>query len=775
MSLTLDDAGRPSLRCVADDLTLYDAMQLARSGQAASGELLFAGHPEQFALWLDTYTGEDSGWSASQRERFEGIVSVWLHEQRSLGSLRLSDVTAGQRLRDDCVDALPACLVDYLRPSAPPWVERADEAGLPDSASFLAQASAHSMLGLLRGRSDRHALLAWIRRIRGARTLARVTVPLFDCLDQTGLAARNLRFAAWWHGPWCLIGRHAVCPVHMVSVNAYGRLSARTCLTDGASAWSFEAMWSAWDRPVDPVFDVHRNEDALKPLDMPGPAGAMVASMLLHGIGPDTQSARPPASLLGDLVAALRESRFRLRCGLLASLESEPLAESQHMGHYHYLLGDGVAERRRNRAQAISIAPLLLDDLAGGRAPATRLAIDIGARLYPAIARDLGAPVWVARRLPVIGLQAWQAAGRNPQRAAQHIAGLIELCGPQAPHADLAALCALHQIWRAGRWLTTAGESSTRVIRRQLIQMAGKQAAQRGWESVQAIMGVSSIADGATQPLRVTCDPDAGNDWVEYLLWLLQVIELVNQAKRDATPPGRFGAMTMAALVELLRGLTLSDLPRLAQRWRAALAARDGAHLPVASETGPGDAAILLAPCTLPLSGFRIQQLLAAEDLHAEGTAMQHCAATYAARAARGHSLIVRMQHPQDGTRATLEFRHEPPPQGQWTLVQASAYRNDRPDKATLMAADECLQHLNDVSSRIDPNRLKPYILGTYQFDFDPYIDSVVAIMLEAESDHRFVPGAASGGMVRRLQQAFDVAAKPYSRETSALLKWGSR
>ena len=135
MSLALDDDGRPSLRCVADDLTLYDAMQLARSGQAARGELLFAGHPDQFALWLDTHTGEDSGWSAPQRERFEGIVSVWLHVQRGLGLLTLSDVTSGQRLRDDCVDALPTCLVDYLCPSGPPWIERTDAVCLNDEAS----------------------------------------------------------------------------------------------------------------------------------------------------------------------------------------------------------------------------------------------------------------------------------------------------------------------------------------------------------------------------------------------------------------------------------------------------------------------------------------------------------------------------------------------------------------------------------------------------------------------------------------------------------------
>lgn len=756
MSLTLDDAGQPSLRCVADDLTLHDAMQLARSGQAASGELLFAGHPDQFALWLDTHTGEDSGWSAPQRERFEGIVSVWLHVQRSRGWLRLSDVTAGERLRDGCVDALPACLLDYLRPSAPPRVGRADEPGRQDSANLLAQASAHSMLGLLRDRGDRRALLEWMRAIPTARTLARVTVPLFDCLDQAGLAARNLRFAAWWLGPWCLIGRHAVCPVHMVSVNAYGRLSARTCLTDGASAWSFEAMWNAWDRPVDPVFDVHRNEDALKPLDMPGSAGAMVASMVLHGFGPETRSARPPAGLLADLVTALREARFPLRCGLLASLESEPLAWAQHMGHYHYLLGDGVAERRRNRTQAIRLAPLLLDDLASGRALATRVAIDIGARLYPAIARDLGVPVWVARRLPVIGLPAWQAAGWNPRRAAQHIASLIESCGPQAPPADLAALCALKQIWRVCGWLMTDGRKTTDLMRRQLLHMAGWEAAGRGWKSVQAIMGVSMHPAAGGRGGSITCDPDAGTDWLEYLAWLLQAIQLVNHAKVDASDPGLYLPRSMAALAELLRGLTLSDLPRLARRWRAALATRDGAQLPGASATGADDPAILFAPCILPASGCRIEQLLTAHELHAEGTAMQHCVATYAARAASGRSLIVRLHHPQNGTRATLELCCTLSPMEPWALVQVSAYRSGHPDAATCMAANECLQHLNHVSQQVDPACLQPYLTAAAQVDLDPYSEGVLAFLQDPASEHRFVPGATAGGVMWRLQQVFD-------------------
>ena len=758
MSLTLDDAGQPSLRCMADDLTLYDAMQLARSGQAARGELLFAGHPDQFALWLDTHTGEDSGWSTPQGERFEATVTVWLHLQRSLGLLRLSDMTAGEHLRDGCVDALPACLIDYLQPSAPPWVERADEAGRPDGVSLLAHASAHSVLGLLRGRGDRHAVLAWMRGIRRARTLARVTVPLFDWLDQA-LTARDLRFAAWWHGNGCLIGRHAVCPVHMVSVNAYGRLSARTCLTDGASAWSFEAMWNAWDRPVDPVFDVHRNEDALKPLDMPGPACTMVASMVLHGLGSDTRSARPPASLLAALVTALREARFPLRCGLLASLESEPLAWAQHMGHYHYLLGDGVAERRRNRTQAIRLAPLLLDDLASGRAPASRLAIDMGNRLYPAIARDLGVPVWVIRRLPVIGGQAWQAAGRNPQGAAKHIAGLIEPCGPQAPHADLAALRALNQIWRAGGWLMTNGRKTTDLIRRQLLHMAGKEAAKRGWESVQAIMGVSMRAADGDQDDGITCDPDAGTDWVEYLAWLLQAIQLVNQAKMDLSDPEQYLAYltrSMAALAELLRGLTLSDLPRLARRWRAALAAREEVQQAVASANGTGDAAILFAPCMLPVSGCLIEQLLAAPDLHAEGTAMQHCVATYAARIASRRSLIVRLQHPQNGMRATLEFRCTLSPMAPWALVQVSAYCNSAPDAATCAAANECLQHVNHVSQQVDPSCLQPYITAAARVDLAPYSEGVLAFLQDPASEHRCVPGAFAGGVVPRLQQVFD-------------------
>jgi len=429
------------------------------------------------------------------------------------------------------------------------------------------------------------------------------------------------------------------------------------------------------------------------------------------------------------------------------------------VGHHHYLLGDGVAEHRRNRAQAISIVPLLLDDLAGGRAPATRLAIDTGSRLHPAIARDLAVPVWAARRLPVIELQAWQAAGRNPQGAAKHIAGLIELCGPQAPHADLPALCALNQIWRVGGWLMTNGRKTTDLIRRQLMHMAGTEAVRRGWKSVQAIMGVSRRAADGEQNGSITCDPDAGTDWAEYLAWLLDAIELVNHAKMDISDPGLcliYQTRSMAALAELLRGLTLADLPRLSRRWRATLAASDAAHRRVASAAGPGDAAILFAPCILPISGCRIEQLLAAEDLHAEGAAMQHCAATYASRAACGRSLIVRLQHPQNGTRATLELHCALSPPEPWALVQVSTYRNGRPDAATLIAADECHHHLNHLSRQIAPARLQPYIAAAAQVDLEPCSERALALLQDPAIEHRVVPGAAAGGVVRRLQQVFD-------------------
>ena len=72
------------------------------------------------------------------------------------------------------------------------------------------------------------------------------------------------------------------------------------------------------------------------------------------------------------------------------------------------------------------------------------------------------------------------------------------------------------------------------------------------------------------------------------------------------------------------------------------------------------------------------------------------------------------------------------------------------------MAANECLQHLNHVSQQGDPTRLQPYIAAAAQVDLDPYSERVLALLQDPASEHRFVPGAVAGGVVRRLQQVFD-------------------
>jgi hypothetical protein len=764
MSIKIDDDAILRLRCIDDVVSLDESMRPLRSRLAAPCEILFAGHPKQFAIWLDVYACDNNGWDGSDRDLLVGVMTVWLQSQRSCGSFAFIDMTANTSIwLESTFDALPRIISNYLQGIAPAIdTDAARMARLThDSWTAICDAQTNSVLGLLRDSCEQGGLAEWLDGTEDTRALKLLSIPLFGCASSSELAAKRLRFAAWWHGSWRVIGSQSCCSIHTVCVDEHARMTAVTCMTDGLTPWSIDAVWEVLANRTDPVFAVDRTAETLRPLDMPGHGGGIVSSLLRHQSMAGANFEVLPSNLQSVLVSALRDTQFSLRTDLLSAMDIECLAMAHDVGQYHYLLADGDSRLRRNRCQASLVAPLLLDELRDGYAPVTRHAIDEAKPLFRAIASDMGVAPWAAKRMPRIRLQQINdAMGFTGLNASRNLALLIEQCGKHAPPFDLSALWVLHAIQKIGLDLTVGAEA-TGILRRLLLDMAGREASRAGWGRVREVMGLSAKG-GSSGGLHERA-PGSARQFCDYLGFVLQALRVCNEAKmsRYVDDPRRVSERMTAALADLMSGLMLSDLRRLLDHWHAALARIDVVRLRALGLSTQNTIPLLFEPCRLSKSGYHIQQLREVDELQQEGTEMQHCVVSYTARVASGHSLIIRLRHPDGIKRATLEFTYLLEEGRKWEIVQAQARSNMVPDDETLSAADECQQYLIALSKQIEHERLDPYIAAAMD-SVGRYSDSVVqAVVLDPRCDRRWVPCASSHGVPHRLRQIFGASAMP--------------
>jgi hypothetical protein len=286
---------------------------------------------------------------------------------------------------------------------------------------------------------------------------------------------------------------------------------------------------------------------------------------------------------------------------------------------------------------------------------------------------------------------------------------------------------------------------------------------------------------GATQAEEFPDGASARRDLHDYLAYVLKAIESVSQSELVCYygDPGRLSARTSSALVELMKGLTLSDLQRLVLRWHEAFRYLDGTELErqlsmalnrgieiprhsVATAPTRETVEPIFSPTALPRSGYHVEQLVELEDLHREGIEMQHCVVSYAGRAARGQCLLVRLRHPVGIKRATLEFRFVVTMAGgKWQLEQAKARKNQNPDQETTVAAAECLQYLNQVSSHLAPERLAPFVVvpGSDSAGYPDFV--VLEALLDSNLGRRWLPGPSAMNLRERLHLAFGTSSMP--------------
>lgn len=340
MSLQLGSNGAPIFKCIASDLDPEDAIRLVRAGLARPRDVLFAGHPDQFALWLDVHAGEEDGWDDEARAYLEGTITAWLHALRSCGALTFTDMVSGAGLTvDGCFGTVPPLLSSYLR-GLPP----ADDGTRPrlDAVGMIRDAPAFSMLALLRDRADAARLLAWMRNVGHPQRLTCLSQPLFGQATQAELEAMQLRFAAWWQGDWRWMGTQPVCAIHMVAVDFSARLVTASCVSAGMTAWSVDAMWATLSNSIDPVFDARQDVAKADPLNMPGRLDRLWHAMFRHWLEPVLGIHALPRKFHDAIESTLREARFRMRIGLLSSLDMDSLVQAQHMRQYNGFLDEGL-------------------------------------------------------------------------------------------------------------------------------------------------------------------------------------------------------------------------------------------------------------------------------------------------------------------------------------------------------------------------------------------------------------------------------------------------
>ena len=151
---------------------------------------------------------------------------------------------------------------------------------------------------------------------------------------------------------------------------------------------------------------------------------------------------------------------------------------------------------------------------------------------------------------------------------------------------------------------------------------------------------------------------------------------------------------------------------------------------------------------------FRILEVRDARDLPALDAQLRAAPAQGVAQAA-GFAV-------QADKRATLEFRYVLTMEGgKWQLEQAKARKNHKPDPETAIAAVECLQYLNRLSSELAPAQLVPYAIAPAS-DSTGYPEFVVLeALMDSKRGRRWLPGPPSLDARARLRHAYAVSTMP--------------
>jgi len=351
---------------------------------------------------------------------------------------------------------------------------------------------------------------------------------------------------------------------------------------------------------------------------------------------------------------------------------------------YNFLAG-GDPIVRRNRVQAVSRHPILLDSLATDPAyEAVRKAIDLGEPLLDRLVLHLGAPKSVLRRVADTPL-AWIDA---QWRARPHL--LMRLLADIEPSKRPATRDEWSRFDRAVSLVArTTGHPPTSTSNRLWL----RRTASDGFRETGApdapgadVAAAAAILDAFAGGLQAALDED--------------LRDLVGA--RQAEPLARH------ALVQLQQGLGVNRLAALATKWLAAWRAEQAAAeaelelasgerwpslLPEGAETRWAEA-----------EGLRVVALCTPADLREEAARMSHCVDTYVAACARGECQIYSLRSPSGASLSTLETKLSRTLAGAFSIVavQHAGAFNAKPSARCVRVAGELVRLLAGARDRLD-------------------------------------------------------------------------
>lgn len=589
--------------------------------------------------------------------------------------------------------------------------------------------------------------------------------PLFGAASPGNCQIRGLTFAGWWFGDWRRINGWTVATLHTIAIDDAGRVRYRRCMLQQPTDISEARLWQILDSEIDPVLSGQDDPTRWMPF-RPPVSLRVAASHLLHmptcvHRSINTDRVRSQCAIPAGTVA----SRY-FHAALLAAMDMEVLPHAHSLTIYHHVLGTREASGivRRNRRQALASMPLIIGDVAEGRAQETARAIDLGLPLFPAIQKDYAVPAWVARRLPRISLQQWRFHGFDSATAPKQALQLIQWCGENAPHLRpeefLQLLRRLHRPSAHEDECLDKPEGAGKTLRTSfLFGMLGREAARCGWARTLALVSASV----AKEPLVAELSVEEG--WMDslgdYLRFLMKAIFAANEERLTYCAHDQRLLIERLGIVlkRLLHSQSLPQCLRLMTAWHLALGHTQlTSSSPRMLTSGAANILRIMGPCSLIGSRYRVEQLLTPIELQQEGLAMQHCVASYADDALHARCLILSIHHPDTRCRATLRF-HLDNQRGQswtWVLDEAKSERNRPPGPATVVAIDECVALLNlhlvgDVSIAEQRYRNASVCAGS---GFDD--DAVVTALVHSPHECRWLPGARACGPIPRLRRAYD-------------------
>lgn len=654
------------------------------------------------------HTRHIANMTINERDAYRRRLHMWIDWLRALGILRFNSLAS-----DGEVQIIPAAFargMTSLNPSLIPeeWLQKdCGYLNAKDAVSFIEQAPATSIAGMMRSHELNEAFTPWLDGLP-RRHWHNFRVPMYEKTPPLLLDGARMEVSLWivsTESTWPVIGH-----LRQLRIDRDETICVQDFPLD-----RFGLAWSSGGERrggacLDRAYRTQQHRRLDEAFDCLSAVVASVFSQAARLTGKEEREANSVERVCQTkrweslVVEAMQPAINTLRHELLVCLYPYD-GQWRSPAVIRYLRALGETHLRQPRLQALNAFPAVMDAITSGKLPQTAAAIDASRPLLRALAEELEVPIWVVRRASKLRYPN-EAGFEQRKPRLEELMRTIEALGPKCPSCDSVMLRKLVDLRRQFYALRESAEAGERLTHR-LFAAIGRSAEIGGWElaaaSVSRLFNFEAlyiiedywhVAENTAMNALVSFRKTLPRHGLKELIcritdiWLsLQSAEaLFERSDRWLRLKWNLSQNTVEDLLQ--KNLLTSPMTPLFEPfcWR---------------ETGVG-----------------IEVLIGQERLLSESEMMRHCVASYWVAVATHRVLVLSLVQADSGLRATLAMNVNP--QGEWRIRELKGEANvdiakdsgfDRTAKGLLhwltAPASEInkvvLQSYLDMSSQIGP------------------------------------------------------------------------